>query len=68
MTRKLVQVKGSDHPSLGADPNNHPDKLVVAETAAANSCQFLGETFAHGETISYQGAEWLCSNGVWLKQ
>jgi hypothetical protein len=51
-----------------SDPNNVPDPLTPAHVAALNvTCQFLGKTFYDGDNVCWQGNEWVCTPGGWVK-
>ena len=55
-------------PHMGPDPNDYPNALIAEHTAAAAvTCQFLGKVFYEGDTICYQGGEWVCQPGGWAQ-
>lgn len=51
-----------------AGPNLHPEARTAAdEEAIGPTCRYLGETFRQGELICFQGNEWRCSGGSWVR-
>ena len=48
-------------------PNKHPGATAAGDSAAlGSSCRYFSQTFAEGETICFQGREWVCSAGAWV--
>lgn len=56
----------------GPKNTSTPNELAKATTAAAKSaaemtCLYRGKTFYEGDTINFNGIEWQCHSGTWVK-
>jgi hypothetical protein len=64
----MAKKKKSKKKKSATGPNRFPRAVTAAHREALRStCKFLGKTFEEGETICYQGGEWVCAAGSWAK-